>query len=500
VNITPAPASSYSFLSLAVFALAGCTVGPNYTPPAQPELPQSWSATEVTLPVNEEALENWWTTFGDPNLTRLIERADACNLDVTAALARIDESRALRDFAAGENLPNVDLTARYSRSRFSQSSLLGAPGESDQYAAGFDAFWEIDLFGRIRRSVESAKATLEQSVDDYRDISISLYAEVARNYIDLRTAQARIRYAQANIDIQRKTLELTQNRVAAEIAPKLDVAQARLNLANTESEIPSLRISENVAVNRLAVLLGTTTRTVLDEIGAPAEIPRVQAPATFGVPAELLRRRPDIRSAERALAAQTARIGVAEAQRYPDFTLSGIFELQGMQFTDLGDWSSRAYTINPVMRWTIFSGNRLLSLVHVEEARTRQVAAAYEQTVLRAVADVEDAMVGYAQESLRIDALRRSVDAAREAVDMVDKLYRSGLTDFQNVLDSQRSLSVQQDRLAVSEGLYLQQVINLYKALGGGWPYSQEVASQDGDLSSNGMDAADAMKERSESL
>ncbi len=500
MTITSASSNTYPLFSLTVLALAGCTVGPNYTSPPQPELPQSWSATQVALPVNEEALEDWWTTFDDPNLTRLIEQADACNLDVAAAVARIDESRALRDFAVGENLPNVDLTARYSRSRFSQSSLLGAPGESDQYAAGFDAFWEIDLFGRIRRSVEAAQATLEQSVDDYRGISISLYAEVARNYIDLRTAQARIRYAQANIDIQRKTLELTENRVAAEIAPKLDVAEARLNLANTESEIPSLKISESIAVDSLAVLLGTTTRTVLDEIGAPAEIPQVEAPATVGVPAELLRRRPDIRSAERALAAQTARIGVAEAQRYPDFTLSGIFELQAMQFSDLGKWSSRAYTINPVMRWTIFSGNRLLSLVHVEEARTRQLAAAYEQTVFRAVADVEDAVVGYAQESVRIDALRRSVDAAREAVEMVDKLYRSGLTDFQNVLDSQRSLFVQQDRLAVSEGLYLQQVINLYKALGGGWPYSEQVASQDGDLSRNSKDAADAMNERSDNL
>jgi NodT family efflux transporter outer membrane factor (OMF) lipoprotein len=454
----------------------GCTVGPNYARPELP-LPEQWSGAEATAAVDDAAIRQWWTTFDDPVLTALIERSDAGNLDLTAALARIDQSRALYRFAAGENVPTIDATGSYTRSRASANGLGVIPGENSFYAAGVDAFWEIDLFGRIRRSVESARADLEQSVEDYRDVRISLYAEVARNYIDLRTAQTRLQYAVSNIDIQKKTLDLTQNRYDAEIAPELDVSQARLNLANTESEIPSLRIAETAALNRLSVLLGTTPHALREELSRPERLPTVQPALAAGLPAELLRRRPDIRSAERALASQTARIGIAEARLYPSFSLVGTLELQAAQFSNLGDWSSRAYAFGPGVRWNLFDGNRLRSLVNVEEARTRQLAAAYEASVLRAVEEVENALVGYVQEQERAAALRRSVEAAQQSVEMVQVIYTNGLTDFQNVLDSQRSLSLQQDRLAISEGLILQQVIGLYKALGGGWDFEQDIIS-----------------------
>jgi NodT family efflux transporter outer membrane factor (OMF) lipoprotein len=455
--------------------ISGCTVGPDYTRPVL-HLPDQWTAATDSTAADPNLLSQWWTTFDDATLNSLIDLADANNLDLKAALARIDQSRALRAYAAGENLPTVNAVGSYTRSRVSKHGPYApadgsTPDPASLYSAGFDAAWEIDLFGRIRRSVESAQATLEQSIEDFRSVRISLYAEVARNYIELRTAQARIHYAAANIEIQRKTLELAQNRFDLEIAPSLDVAQARLNLANTESEIPSLRITENAALNRLAVLTGTTPYTLREALVHPEPLPSLESVLTAGLPAELLRRRPDIRSAERALASQTARIGAAQAQRYPSFSLFGTLELQASHISNLGDWSSRAYAFGPGLRWNLFDGNRLQSLVNVEESRTRELAAAYEASVLRAMEEVENALVGYVQENERLEALRRSVDAARKSVEMVETLYKSGLTDFQNVLDSQRSLFVQEDRLAISEGLILKQVVELYKSLGGGWDF-----------------------------
>jgi NodT family efflux transporter outer membrane factor (OMF) lipoprotein len=453
---------------LLLLAATGCTVGPDYERPGM-ELPSQWSGIDAAGTPDAKMLQQWWTTFDDPILASLIERVDAGNLDLRSAVARIDQARALRAYAGGENLPSVDAAGSYNRSRSSGNGLGVLPGENSLFSAGFDAFWELDLFGRIRRSVESAQAALEQSVEDYRDVRVSLYAEVARNYMELRTTQARLEYARANVEIQRKTLTLTQNRYEAEIAPELDVAQARLNLANTVSEIPSLRIVESAAINRLAVLAGTTPHSLREELITAAPLPQIQGLPTVGLPAELLRRRPDIRSAERALAAQTARIGLAEAQRYPSFSLSGTLGLQAAHFSEMGDWDSRMFAFGPAVRWNLFDGNRLRSLVAVEEARTRQLAAAYEATVLGAVEEVENALVGFVQEQQRAVALRRSVDAARQSVGMVETLYRSGLTNFQNVLDAQRSLSQQEDRLAISEGLIFQQTIALYKALGGGW-------------------------------
>ena len=455
-----------------LMAVGGCTVGPDYARP-ELQLPDQWSGSEMTTPVDPAAIRQWWTSFDDPTLASLIERADSGSPDLQAALARIDQSRALRAYAGGERLPAIDVGGSYTRSRAGANGLGAIPGEYSLYSAGFDAFWEIDLFGRIRRSVESAQAALEQSQEDYRAVRVSLYAEAARNYIELRTAQVRMQYALANVAIQRKTLDLTQNRFEAEIAPELDVAQARLNLSNTESEIPSLRIAETAAINRLSALVGTTPHALRDELVVPGTLPHVQAMPAAGLPAELLRRRPDIRSAERALAAQTARIGLAEAQRYPSFSLSGTLGLQATQLSDMGDWDSRMFGFGPAVRWNLFDGNRLRSLVAVEEARTKQLAAAYASAVLRAVEEVENALVGYAQEQERAAALRRSVEAARQSVTMVETLYRSGLTNFQNVLDAQRSLSQQEDRLAVSEGLILQQAVALYKALGGGWEEDQ---------------------------
>ena len=477
--------SGIAAVAVVVWAVGGCTVGPDYQRP-QMDLPEQWSAEDVTAHVDPETLTHWWTAFDDPVLISLIEQADANSLDLQAALARIEQSRALRAFAAGEKLPSLEASRSYTRTRASAKSPQaipggGSPGEQSLYTSRFDAFWEIDVFGRIRRSVEAADAELERSWEDYHDVRLSLFAEVARNYIELRTAQMRLHYARANVEIQRQTLRLTQNRYEAEIAPELDVSQARLVLANTEAEIPSLRIAETAAINRLAVLAGTTPHDLREILAITGTLPEIQALPGAGVPAELLRRRPDIRSAERALAAQTARIGIATSQRYPSFSLAGMLGFQATHFSDMTNWDSRMYSFGPQMRWLLFDGFRVTSLIAVEDARSQQLAAAYESTVLHAVEEVENALIGLAQEQQRAEALVRSVEAARDALEKVETLYRSGLADFQRVLDVQRSLALQEDRLAISEGLVLQQAVALYKALGGGW--------DDGDIADDGLDS-----------
>lgn len=451
-----------------LLGLSGCTVGPNYEPP-EIAVPPQWSQ-----PVESPAqLQAWWRTLDDPVLWELIERADAGNPNLRAALARIEESRAFRRFTAGEDAVFVDGTGSYSRNRPSENGSLSVQGldpqETELYAGGFGASWEIDVFGRVRRSVEYAQALLESSIEDFHGVQVSLYAEVARNYVDLRTIQEEIQYALENIEIQQKTLELTENRFKAELVPELDVLQARQNLANTIAEVPSLRIAERAAVNRLAVLLGTYPGDLQGELFGLGNIPVLREGPGTVVPAELLRQRPDIRSAERLLAAQTARIGIATAQLYPAFSLTGAFELQGMDFSDLGNWASRAYSYGPGFRWNLLNGGQIRSLIDIEEAATVQSLAVYEATVLGAVEEVENALTGYVQETARREALEESVEAAKKSVEMAETLYRSGLTDFQTVLDSQRVLFVSQDRLAVSRGAILQQAIGIYRALGGGW-------------------------------
>ncbi|MHC4154485.1 MAG: efflux transporter outer membrane subunit [Planctomycetota bacterium] len=452
----------------------GCAaVGPDYSQP-DTVMPDVWHQ-ELTrgLARGQADMQTWWTTLNDPILNSLIEQASAGNLDVQTAASRIRQARALLGIAAGEYFPQVDATGFYSRDRVSENGLLapavGSPDQTNLHQIGVDSTWEIDVFGRISRSVESAKASLEASVENYRDVLVLLYAEVALNYIEVRSLQARIQYALDNIEVQNKTMKLTEDRLAAGLVPELDVQQAHLNLANTESVVPALRSQRMQTINRLSVLLGQAPGQLERELAGPAPIPDTPQEAVVGLPAELLRQRPDIRRAERNLASQTAQIGVATAELYPAFSLSGTFALQAQQIKDVGDWDSRTWRFGPSFRWNIFDGDRIKSSIRLEEARTEEAFTRYGQTILLALEEVEDAMVAYKEEQVRLQALERSVVAAQESVRLVDTLYRSGLTDFQNVLDMQRALSQQQDKLAQSEGLVLQNLVLVYKALGGGW-------------------------------
>jgi NodT family efflux transporter outer membrane factor (OMF) lipoprotein len=464
-----------------LISIAGCTVGPDYDRP-ELELPQRWSQEkEEQITATPAELKGWWTVLNDPVLESLIEQAAQTNLDLKEALFRIEESRALRDFSTGRYYPGVDLSALYMRSRGSESGSVSIFGlGADQisfHSAGFDSSWEIDLFGGIKRSAESSQASLEASIDNYHDVMITLYAEVARNYVELRTLQTRIRFALQNIHSQQETLKLTEDRFEAGIAPELDVAQAKLNLANTESEVPSLRLAETQAINRIAVLLGEFPQTFGADLKADKPIPIPSEEIQVGLPADLLRRRPDIRQAERQLAAQTAIIGVATADLYPSFSLTGTFHLEAMELSDMGDLSSRAYSFGPSLRWNIFDGNRIRNSIKIEEARTQQARVRYEREVLSAVEEVENAITAYMQESQRRNALERSTAASEKSVELVQSLYKTGLTDFQNVLDMQRTLFIQQDKLAMSQGQVGLHLIRIYKALGGGW--SAETLEQE---------------------
>ncbi|MCP4261732.1 MAG: efflux transporter outer membrane subunit [Planctomycetes bacterium] len=461
-----------------IFLFSGCQVGPDYVRPEY-SVPDQWHQKAVQgLEDGSADLQTWWKVFNNPVLESLIQRSCAENLDLQIAYARVMESRALLGVAAGEYWPDVDAVGAYSRSRPSENGLLaglpvGTADQSNLHSMGVDSSWEIDVFGRISRSVESAQAYVEASIENYRDVLVSLYSEVARSYIDMSSIRERIRYAQNNIKLQQDTLGLTRKRREAELVPELDVQQAELILASTESTIPLLRQSEAQAIHRLSVLLGQSPAFLYEELSTASKIPDVPVDITVGLPTELLRQRPDIRRAERILAAETADIGIATAGLYPAFSLSGTFALEAQQIKDVGDSDSRTWGFGPAMRWNLFDGDRIRSSIKVQEAQSEQAMAEYEQTILLALEEVENAMVAFAEERIRVEALERSVSAAQKSVELVESLYKIGLTDFQNVLDMQRSLTNQQDQLAESQGLVAQNLVRIYTALGGGWKTSE---------------------------
>jgi NodT family efflux transporter outer membrane factor (OMF) lipoprotein len=450
---------------LVAVSLPGCLVGPDYVRPEDP-LPNGHQATMQEFEQSESPVRVWWQTFDDDKLVALIARAEHANLDLQRAVARIMEARAQVGVATGEQWPQVGATADYSLGAASAAVVTDGTDTAGVLAAGFALGWEIDVFGRIRRGIESAEAGFEASIEDYRDVMVSLFSEVAASYVDVRAFQMRIEFAQQNIELQRDSLQLTRDRFNAGLTSALDVAQAESHLADTEATIPNLEAALEFALNRLAILIGTPPGSLHDELGEPTEVPVPPDTIAVGLPAELLRQRPDIRSAERALAAQTAQIGVATADLYPRFSLAGLltFDVAGP-----GDGSGVSWSIVPGMRWNIFNAGRVRSQIQVEEARTEQLFLAYEQTVLLALEDVENSLVAYSKEQARQQKLMEAVDASQRAVDLVRTQYLAGLTNFQNVLDSQRTLFRLEDQLAESEGLLSQDLVFLYRALGGGW-------------------------------
>lgn len=448
---------------LAALVLGGCaTVGPDYV---RPDLPVAdvWhnqpDSGLTAADLDPQSLASWWSALHDNQATGLIERAVNANLDLKQAQARIREARARRGAAQADLLPTLEVGGSATRSR----------GSNDMYAVGLEAGWELDLFGGTRRSVEAYRADLQASQEDLRDVLVSMLAEVVLNYVDVRTYQTRLTVAESNLAAQSETYELAQWHYEAGLSDQLTVQQARYNLESTRSQIPALRTGLEEALNRIAVLLGEQPGQVHAELAVRQPIPAAPADVVVGVPADALRQRPDVRRAERQLAAQTARIGVAVSDLYPKFSLSGALGSAALSLDDLFSSGSRTSSGGALFSWPIFRGSAIRKNIEVQSALQEQYLIAYEATVLGALEEAENAIVAYAQEQERRKALSDAAEAGRLAAELAQQQFQAGLMDFSDVLDAQRSQLSFQDQLAQSEGMVTADLIRLYKALGGGW-------------------------------
>lgn len=456
---------------LTAILLAGCAaVGPDYAAP-EPATPATWrgaaAATVAVAPTAPADLANWWRQLDDPTLTGLIEQALQTSLDLRTAQAKLREARARRALAGAELFPTVSGSAAGRRVKASGES--GGGGTANRFSAGFDASWELDVFGGLRRGVEAAQADLEASEASLRDVQVSLAAEAAINYVELRASQAALDIARANAASQAETLQLTQWRAQAGLTSTLDVEQARANLEQTQAQIPSLETSRAEAEQRLAILLGQPPGALAERLAQPGGIPRIPARVTVGIPADTLRQRPDVGVAERRLAAETARIGVAEAQAYPNFSLGGSLSLEALTVGALSSGDAVAGSVLGSLAAPIFNAGRIRQQVNIQTAVQEQAWVNYEATVLNALGEVENALVALANTRQRQNHLREAVDAARLAARLARHRYSAGLSDFQTVLDTERTVLTVEDKLVLSEADGVKTLIQLYKALGGGW-------------------------------
>ncbi len=465
--------------------LAGCAVGPNYRAP-QAITPAHWSEPLTGGETNAGLVASaWWKEFHDAELNSLLERAVSSNLDLRMAQARVLEARAHYGAAAAEFLPTVNASGAYDRMKTSQRQPVlgslpipsGVPFENNVFQAGFDASWELDVFGGKRRGVEAAKANVESAEYGRRSVLMTLLGDVARNYVEVRGAQRRLELTQENVEAQTKGLAITQNRFAHGLANDLDVQQAAALLATTKAEIPTLNTALQAATHRLGVLLAQPPGALLTELSVPAPIPPAVPQVPVGLPSELILRRPDVRQAERALAAATAQIGVAKADLFPRFFLTGA---SGFESVSASDWFTRGssfWSLGPTVQWRVFDAGRIRANVRVENARQEQALAAYEKTVLGAFEDVENGLVSYANEQQRRLSLKDAVAASRQSLELANRLYANGLTDFLRVLEAERSLYQAEDAMAQSDRTVAVNLIALFKSLGGGWE-NWEVAKQ----------------------
>jgi NodT family efflux transporter outer membrane factor (OMF) lipoprotein len=468
--------------ALAIGLAAGCAVGPDYHPP-RTRAPANWSEAQLGGTTNSAVqIVEWWKTFNDPELNSLVARAVAANNDLRVAEGRFHEARALRAGALFDLGPKIDSSAGYTDVRQSRNSLpfntsgpLGSTiasnylFQTDLYDAHFDASWEIDVFGGKRRALQEANALLASVEEDRRDVLVSVLAEVARNYVDVRDFQQRLAIANKNITAQQAAVDIARARFQAGLASELDAKEAEGLLATTRSQVPTLEESLQQAVHRLGVLIGQEPGALLGELSATAPIPTPPPEVPVGLPSDLLRRRPDVRRAERQLAAATANIGVQTAELFPKFSLTGV---AGFQSFSAGDWftgGSKYWSAGPAVTWRILDLGHVRSQIQTANAQAQQSLAIYDKTVLTSLEDVENALVAYAKAQVRRRALQDAVNASRSAVEIPSELYKNGLTSFLNVVDAERSLYQAEDELVQSERTVTVNLVTLYKALGGGW-------------------------------
>lgn len=447
---------------------AACAVGPNYKAPATPPAAFQNADPAVFTAANPEA--EWWKAFGDPVLDQLVGQAFSANLDLKIAVARVAEARALFSEQKLDLLPHVTADGTYVKSNQQQPGTNGQRVESQTYQAGFDAGWEIDLFGRVRRGVEAAGAEAGAAQAELRDAQVTVAAEVARNYLELRGAQARLKVANRNLETQRETVRLTKVRFDAGAGSPIDVASAQARLNATEAAIPVLITAEKRANYRLAVLTGQRPGA-LDALLVSRETdvrPLITA-LPIGEAGELLRRRPDVQAAERRLAAQTAQVGVATADLFPRVSVTGFVGFLSGTSAGFGAGASKAWSVAPSVSWPALDLGSAHARLRAARARDDAALANYDQTVLRALEDLENALVSYRQQQSQLVSLTNQAAASRRAAELARIQYKEGGIDFLVLLDAERTLLAAEDSLSVAETGVNTDVVAIYKALGGGW-------------------------------
>jgi outer membrane protein TolC len=501
-------------MTILLGCLAGCTswreyvangfkVGPSYCRPEAPVADRWIDAAEPGVSSEQANDAAWWQTFHDPVLDSLVQTAYRQNLTLRVAGLRILEARAQRGIAVGELFPQTqNAFGDYARNGLSKT-VSNAPPTAffDEWTTGANLAWELDFWGRFRRAIEAADANLDVSIENYDDVLVLLLSEVAQSYVDLRTSEQRLAYAARNVVIQAGSLNLADLKYdnGRGIVSRLDVTQAQSNLSQTQAAIPPLEAARRQAANQLCILLGippgnldeklqdpqvgramedmraTLKKPDMKAIQAIQEkkvekiIPTAPAQVAVGIPADLLRRRPDVRSAERQAAAQSAQIGVATSDLYPHFSITGSIFFDANHFKDLFNGASLAGNVGPSFRWDLLNYGRLMNNIRVQDARFQQLAVQYQETVLRANAEAENALIGFLKAQQQVVYLQKSVLASRDSLELVQAQYDAGKTDFNRVFNIQQLLTQQEDQLAVAEGTVAGGLVQLYKSLGGGW-------------------------------
>jgi NodT family efflux transporter outer membrane factor (OMF) lipoprotein len=487
---------------MAATMLAGCAVGPDYQAP-QASSPTTWFSFTARPPKPEKPAASGPSVA----VTALERRVPAANLDLRVAATRLAESRQQREIIAADQMPVIDGNANYTRERPSSKGIFsalgtgvassasnpastangkggvagGLPGASllspfNLYSVGFDASWELDLWGRVRREVESANASVEASEQARRAALVSVLAELARDYVQLRGIQATADITRQNLATAQDSLRLTQDRFNGGLTTQLDVENARSQVATTQAQLPSLEQQEDAGINAISLLLGEQPGALRPELVSAKPVPPVPPLVPVGLPSDLLRRRPDIVQAEDQLHAATADIGVAVADFYPKISLSGSLSLQALQFKDVGNWAARQYALGPTLTLPLFEGGRLRGTLELRRAQQQEAYTTYQKTVLQAWHDVANAMDAYEAEQRRQAQLKIAVTSAANAVNLSKQRYSQGIADFLQVLDAERSLLSAQQQLADSTTNVSTNLVAIYKALGGGWETEQTVA------------------------
>ena len=485
--------SSSLSIPIILATLAGCAVGPNFKPPT-PDVPATWSASaapaspsqpSVITTAPAEDIARWWTSFNDPELTALVNRAAAANLEAREAVLRIAEARAQRDIAGAAQYPSLSGNTSYSIDRLSENTPTGAlfskvgsfpglsgvsiPNPYSQYQLGFDASWEVDIFGRVRRSVEAAKADTSASVEDSRAVLISTLGDVGRAYLDLRGAQAKRRVTLENIATENDLRDLATKRRRAGLNSDIDEVRAEAEATSAEAQLPLLDQQITADINQLGKLIDREPGALKVELSVVQPVPGVPPTVPVGLPSDLARRRPDIREAEARLHAATARIGVAVADLYPKLTLGASGGVQSQALSSLTNWASRFITAGPTLELPIFDAGRRRATVRLQDVKAQEAALDYRRTVLTALEEVDNALAAYGTDQARRASLAQTDARDRDALDLERQRYASGVASFIDVLDAERTLKANELLLADTTTVVSVDLVALYKALGGGW-------------------------------